>query len=265
MSRLAIVTATTNQPGSQACIGSWYDTAAEPFEIEVVFNGRGYGGYLGTVPAFRKAMDTLLDRTDAEVIACFHDDLSIRQTGWDQQVLRHFDRQPACGLAGFGGAIGLGAHDLYEGPYEPMKLARQGFRSNLVDAEAHGMRTTRPERVACLDGFSQIGRRAFWEGHHYISPVREAEIHERPWTLLDDLGIVHHFYDGMLGCLARRYGWEAWVLPVSCQHYGGRTAVGDRGYQDWAHTQVPGGDHDFWEDAHKIGYGAFKDVLPIRV
>lgn len=268
MARLGIVTATTNRERAQPCIGSWFDHAAEPFAIEISFNGGPFGDYLGTVRAFRQGVDALLAQEEVEVIACLHDDLEIIEVGWDQRVLRHFDRQPSCGLAGFGGAIGLGDDDLYQKPYAPVQLARRGFRSNLVDAEQHGVRSLFPERVACLDGFSQVGRREFWEG--YVrdlgkKPEDRVAREQRPWTYLDKLGVVHHFYDGMLGCLAARYGWETWYLPIACRHYGGQTAVGDPGYQAWARTRQALGDHGFWEAAHAIGYEVFRDVLPLRV
>jgi hypothetical protein len=219
------------------------------------------------VKAFRQGVNAALaECPDAEVIACFHDDLEITHAGdWVARVLRHFDEHRACGLAGFGGALGLGSDDLYKVPYEPTQLARQGFRSNLVDATAHGGRSLFPERVACLDGFSQIGRREFWEGRDGRTGDAPKTWMERPWDKLDQLGMVHHFYDGALGCLAKRYGWETWYLPIACQHHGGRTAVGDAGYHAWAATQVAHGDQGFWQEAHRLGYDEFKDVLPLRV
>lgn len=291
MSRLAIVTATTNLVRAEDCIRSWIfgdgprvivirnGPARQPNELPVAERlDEDYGAYilgtahyLGSVPAFRLGVDHVLDRMpEVEVIACLHDDLEIHDRGWVETVLRHFDRQPACGLAGFGGAIGLGADDLYQTPYDPMQLARKGFRSNLTNAEAHGARSLLSERVACLDGFSQIGRRAFFEGYTNLSTGARAygiadTAGDRPWTYLESLGVVHHFYDGLLGCLAARAGWETWYLPVSCTHHGGRTAVGDRGYQAWAETQVAGGDQGFWQEAHRLGYDSFRDVLPLRV
>jgi hypothetical protein len=266
---LAIVTASTNLDRSEGCRDSWRDMARDQdLPIIIVRNGpdaQGRQAYLGTVPAFRAGIDRVLASLDAEIICAFHDDFEIQENDWDQKVLRHFQRQPACGLAGFGGAIGLGAEKLYQVPYDPMQLARIGFRSNLHDAEVHGVRSLLTERVACLDGFSQIGRRAFWEGADGRTGDPAKAHLGRPWTVLDKLGVVHHFYDGMLGCLARRYNWEVWYLPIAGTHYGGRTAVGDPGYQEWAKTQTTEGDHGFWEQAHKIGYEHFRDVLPLRV
>lgn len=265
---LHIVTASTNVEQAAECVDSWLKHASTPIKTLIVVNGGDTDEqYLGTVPAFRKGVDQILADTDADIIACFHDDLLILEDGWDEKVLRYFDRYPQIGLAGFGGAKGLGHYGLYEVDYNPMHLARNGFRSDLVDAEVHGMRSLLPEPVACLDGFSQIGRRDFWLGlQGFLGESEEIGAQRaRPWTVLEQLGIIHHGYDGMLGCLAARYGWQTWYLPVRCKHYGGRTAVGDVGYQAWARSKHLEGDHGLWEQAHKIWYEAFKDVLPLRV
>lgn len=255
-SRLVIVTATTNRARAQAAIDSWGD-----HETIVVENGGAAASpYLGTVPAFRRGVDQALVETDAEVIACLHDDLEIHERDWAAKVLRYVDRIPAIGLMGFGGAKGLGSDELYRTPYDPMQLARVGFRSDLVDAEAHGARSLLAERVACLDGFSQIGRRAFFAGE-----TRDGGRIGRPWTALEQLGFIHHFYDSALGCLAARAGWETWYVPVRATHRGGQTAVGDPGYQRWAAEQTAGGDQGFWAAAHRIGYEEFRDQLPLRV
>jgi hypothetical protein len=284
---LAIVTATTNLARARPCLESWMTRAHTPPALFVVLNAderplqvtvakqhvawMHRPDYLGSVPAFRLGVDTALEGPFS-IIACLHDDFEIHEDGWDLKVAKYFDRNPNLGLAGFGGAIGLGALDMYDRPYDPMSLARVGFRSDLEDAETHGMRSLLAEPVACLDGFSQIGYRGFWEGRW--SPIamqrarntglREVPV-ERPWATLERLGLVHHFYDGALGCLAARLGWETWYLPLRSKHWGGRTAVGDAGYQAWAKGKDPRGDQGFWEEAHWIGYQAFRDVLPLRV
>lgn len=284
---LTVVTATTNLERARPCIESWIRKADGPLDpVLVVGNGMAtpsqeeatsFPGrvvvlstdqYLGSVQAFQIGMEVAL-RTDAMIIACLHDDFEIFEQGWDGKVVKYFLRLPQLGLAGFGGAVGLGQPGMYDHPYDPMSLARSGFRSDLVDAEAHGIRSLLVEPVACLDGFSQIGRRAFWEGRW--APAKHDQTAEvlspahRPWTVLKDLGFTHHFYDGALGCLAARAGWETWYIPLRSKHWGGRTAVGDPGYQAWAKQQDPKGDQGFWEAAHKIGYAAFRDVLPLRI
>jgi len=256
---LGIVTASTNLARAKVCISSWHRTTSLPMVI--VQNG-GDAGYLGTVRAFRYGVDQMLsEHPEVDLIACLHDDVEITQPGgWEVSVARTFQRHPEVGLAGFGGAIGLGSTDLYHRAYDPMQLARVGFRSNLTDAESHGTRGLAPEEVVCLDGFSQIGRRAFWAG---LSP--SGQTYMPPWHYLDVNGFVHHFYDGALGCLARRLGWRVYYIPVPCQHLGGQTAVGDAGYQEWAAKQIDGGDRGFWEQAHRLGYDLFRDVLPLRL
>lgn len=278
-----IVTATTAFKRAAPCLKSWGEAAP----LVVVVNGGEplpdcfspkdgltllrSEQYLGSVPAFRAGVDYVLEhRPEADPIICLHDDVEIQEPEWLRKVCRLFEQHPECGLAGFGGAIGLGAEDIYKVPYNPMQLARIGFRSNLTDAEAHGVRSLLPERVACLDGFSQIGRRAFFEGR--CGPMRaefpgafSTSPKNRPWTYLEDHGFVHHFYDGALGCLAARVGWETWYLPVRCRHLGGQTAVADRGYHEWAKGQIPGGDQGFWQQSHERGYELFRDVLPLRV
>lgn len=289
---LAVVTATTNYERARPCLQSWGSTPKI-----IVLNGPLHEAqqdrhindtilerseYLGTVPAFRAGVDYALDSTKAEIIACLHDDVQILDPEWQAKVIRHFERHPACGLLGFSGAIGLGAEDMYQKPYDPMSLARVGFRSNLVDAEVHGLRSLLPEQVACNDGFSLIGRREFFDGFpeptyrarelDAIASERVGAVGvycgpraDRPYTYFADHGIIHHAFDSLMGAYAKRLGWEVWYLPISARHFGGQTAVGDAGYSRWAAEQIPGGDQGFWEQSHKVGYQLFKDQLPIRL
>ena len=282
---LAIVTASTNIERARPCIESWVLHAERSPLIFLIINGgvstlspealvgshvwHEVPEYLGSVPAFRRGVDLALESGGVDILACLHDDVEILEDGWDTKVRRAFERNPAMGLAGFGGATGLGDLDLYEKPYDPMSLARTGFRSNLEDAEVHGLRSLLAERVAALDSFSLIGRREFWEGQLAPAPfthvAQAASANLRPWTVLEDLGVVHHCHDGAISCLAARYGWETWFLPVRAKHWGGRTAVGDAGYQAWAKSKDPRGDQGFWYIAHEMCYEAFRDQLPLRV
>lgn len=285
---LAIVTATLDWNRALACVTSWRERAAGPVGLYTVHQGMGNadwvrkdGAYLymtreivGVVPAFNIGVTRAL-HDGADIIACLHDDLLIEQDRWDETVIQLFKACPRAGLCGFGGAKGLGADDLYKVPYQPMQLARQGFRSNMHHAEAHGIRSEVAEPVACLDGFSQIGTRDFWEGLPCVNgPVRRVQGYkaEPLFQIMEDWGVVHHFYDGMLGCFAKRLGYMTWFLPVACHHFGGVTAVADPRYHAWADAATRGlnvdattGDQHFWTQAHQIGYYQFRDVLPIRV
>ena len=288
LDRLAVVTATLDLDRAKDCINSWAERADYDFTSVLVWSGTAADSdartkafapevdhrqgrnifvlrpeILGVVPAFALGVECAL-QAGAEIIACFHDDLLIEDDSWDTEVLSHFDGEPRMGLCGFGGGTGLGHQDIYQKGYSPYDLAREGFISNMREAEAHGRRVTRPTRVACLDGFSQIGRREYWCGR-VRGGVEAIPIDKNLMAYMADWGLVHHAYDAALGAFAARLGWETWMLPIACHHFGGRTAVGDPRYVEWAQTIVPGGDKDFWELAHRLVYDAFRDVLPIRV
>lgn len=285
--KLAVVTATVDSLRAAPCLESWGDVP-----LVIVEQGRGpswkgrEGIYrlvsteiLGVVPAFARGVQVAL-RGGADIVACLHDDLEIHDPGWAHVVQAMFQLNSTIGLVGFGGATGLADHDIYRKPYDPMQLARKNFMSNMRDAEAHGVRVTEARQVACLDGFSQIGRRGYWEG---CTPpdAKGFEESEYPdgtnlFQVMQDWGIVHHAYDAALGCFANRLRWQTWMLPIPCHHHGGLTAVADPRYHEWAahysyedlerpEKGVAEGDAGFWEKSHRVVYETFRDVLPIRV
>lgn len=273
LDQLAIVTATTDLERSRTCRWSWESHAAHKVDVYEVINGtkerQGAREYLGVVPAFAEGVRRALAGGHA-IIACLHDDVLITEDNWDLVVLEHFQTHPATGLVGFLGGKGLGRDDIYKTPYSPHQLAREVVLSNEQNAEQHGQRWREPAQVAVLDGFSQIGRREFWRGQraHYpgniITGVEAMQGYDNLYFQMAAWGITHHAYDAALGAFAARLGWEVWMLPIACWHLGGQTAVGDRGYSEWAERIVPGGDQTFWELAHKEVWERFRDVLPIR-
>jgi len=291
---MIIVTATTDPIRALPTLRSWGDT-----RLIVVVNGSEvtlrhelpqarwicHPEILGTVPAFAIGVQAALEE-GADTIACLHDDLEIHDSNVWPIVHTFFLQHPRAGLVGFGGGRGLGDPDLYQKPYHPMSLARKDFISNMVDAESHGRRVTVPTRVACLDGFSQIGRAAYWRGRTVVDGVlddlndMQGLLDATPgnlFGLMASWGVIHHFYDGMLGAFAKKLGWEAWMLPIRCRHLGGQTAVGDPRYQQWASLQPryqyedehgwteAKGDQAFWIAAHRIGYELFRGILPITI
>lgn len=290
-----VVTATCDAARATDAVTSWIDRSTYRWPLVVVESGERavpldaeivpaaaaahhpllrtcQREHLGVVPAFALGLSMALSHTQASVIACLHDDVWIDEDGWDARVVEHFSAHPACGLAGFGGAKALGHPQIYQVPYDPMQLARGGFRSNMRDAEAHGSRTTETQRVACLDGFSQIGRRAYWmhvsagqeEEQLLHNLAQERHVQERNlFGQLAALGVIHHAYDAALGCFAARLGWETWLIPVACHHAGGQTAVAHAPYHAWAATQIEDGDQGFWRQAHEIVYAQFRDTLPL--
>lgn len=264
--KLVVVTATVDPAKTRHLWETWRQYASQDWACVVVWTGRTVQGdteplrgltrdrvismnEYGVVPAFNLGVQAAVGM-GCDVIACLHDDLSITEYGWDERVLELFAKRPQALLAGFGGAKGLGAEDIYKTPYQAMQLARQDFRSDMLHAEAHGTRTRDTQRVACLDGFSLIGR---------------AQFMAQSFARMKQLGLIHHYYDGLLGTYAAKQGGETWLVPVSCHHAGGMTAVGSEAYQAWAQEKVAGGDAGFWEQAHRIGYEEGRGVLPLRV
>lgn len=246
MTQLIVLSATLDKKLTEKFWYSWAKLAKQPLQMDFV------EGIMGVVPAFLTGLDRLKMQYPIEnpIVACFHDDLKLYEFGWDEKVIDAFESAPLIGLAGFGGATGLGTDNIYASPYEPMQLARLGFMSNMRDAESHGRRELESRRVACFDGFSQIGRLDNLYKWFYEISI---------------LGIKHHFYDSMLGALSHRDGYTNWYLPIACNHAGGVTAVGNVDYQAWAKTQKEKGDQGFWEESHKIGYEYLKGILPIRI
>lgn len=313
--RIAVVTATINFHRAYPFIESWVRTAAQPVDLYIIEQGTMNRDWeqrifplpstlkpwpaatspetphlkatfrafcwssrdiLGVVPAFARGVKQALHEGH-HLIACFHDDLEIEQQDWDTIIWGHFKQERACGLAGFGGATGLGSDDIYRSEYSPMQLARQQFGSNMRHAEAHGERWTEPRRIACLDGFSQIGTRDFWLGHPLRNGATYAPASGQEanlFTVLETVGVVHHAYDAALGAFAHQLGYQCWFLPVKVHHHGGLTAVADPKYHQWAdefcwYNAVTGeevrGDAGYWHQSHSAVYQMFRNVLPIRI
>jgi hypothetical protein len=263
---LGVVTATVDRARAEPCLASWAQHAAGSYPLILV----GHEDvYIGPVAAMCLGVERMLrEHPDCEVIACFHDDLVIFDHGWDREVLDCFAQHPAVGLVSFGGADALGDASLYQAPYHPDRLQVAGYRSNTSDAEAFGERQLEAGPIVSPASFALVGRRAFWAGFweaEWRTRLSRRKLLPRPWTFLDERGIVDHFYAQGLGCLARRGGWGLWYLPIRCRHLRGLTTDQDPGYQAWANDEIEGGDRGIWEAAHRIGWEQFKDVLPLQL
>lgn len=271
--KLAVVTASLDPNKTQEYWQSWRDRGTSEAQYIIVEQQSERAHFadwdliirspkiLGVVPAFNIGV-AIAAAQGFDLVACIHDDVRIDTPGWDTQVIEHFASHPKCVLAGFSGADGLGAENIYRVPYEPHQLARQGFFSNMQEAEKHGRRETVARRSACADGFSQIGRTKF------MVPA---------FNHLMQKGIIHHAYDAWLGALASEQyrftqtgikmlspapGGECWFIPIACHHHGGITATGPT-YADWAKDK--GGDQGIWEQSHRKMYEDLRGILPIRV
>lgn len=243
--KLEIVTASIDSEKTKKFWETWMANSRGKIGITHIANSPP----MGVVPAFAEGIRRCTEHSP-DIIACLHDDLAIHRDGWDEIVCHFFRQHPKCVLLGFGGALGVGRVGMYDEEYDPMSLARHDFRSNMTHAEAHGKWTAHPMQVAVLDGFSLIGRTDFMI---------------KAWGKLLELELIHHAYDVAVGCMARRLGKETWLLPLSCHHHGGMTAVTNSEYLEWAKTKTPNGDAGFWLHAHAQVYREFMDILPFHV
>ena len=183
-----------------------------------------------------------------DILAYIHDDVHILEDGWDTRVKKTFIDHPNCGLAGFGGGTGIGVGAIYTIPYDLRQVGRHNFYSNMVNAELHGRRVTQEMRIASTDGFSMILKRELL-----------TKAGGWAWWPFD---IVHHGYDIGIGCMARRHGYEGWLVPCLVDHKGSRTYA-QATYSNLAKTL--GGDTAIHAASHKFVYDTFRDVLPFTV
>lgn len=186
--------------------------------------------------------------TPNDVLCYIHDDVRILDRGWDQRVKAAFARDETLGLAGFGGSSGIGSHTIYREPYNPGQLGRIDFYSNMLGAEAHGIRTTEERPIVYTDGQSMIVRRGLLD-----------QVDGWSWWPFD---LVHHAYDYGIACMARRHGYSGLLIPCAMEHRGGMTACGPA-YKELAAKH--GGDAAVHDASHRFVYQEFRDVLPLRL
>lgn len=193
----------------------------------------------GILPAFQRGYEAT---TGFDILAYFHDDLLLKDSTWEDRVLIEF-QEPRVGLCGFGGARGHGSPDIYSVPYEYRQMGRSSFMSNMIDAEAHGIRITDSRAAAVLDGFSLIIRRSILNT-------------TKGWPVDTPVGYVG--FDYWISLMTRRLGFQIKVIGVPVIHLGGQTFVKLGLGQGPEHWQQ-------FLDAHEYLYSEFKDVLPFHV
>src|SRR5271166_114216 len=112
--------------GHEPCLDSWLNTMSLPHIVAIddTIEGEGAG--------WLQKIQRIYTASSQDIIAYFHNDLTIHQSGWDEVVLAQFD-DPDVAIVSFSGALGHGADDIYWGAYQTVQLARYDFLSNLAD------------------------------------------------------------------------------------------------------------------------------------
>lgn len=240
--KMALVIPTTLRQGWEECVDTFLITTTLLNTTTLVVDDTQAVGLLPKMELAYQHADTCVD-----ILGYIHDDVVMREQGWDARVLREFD-DPTVGVVGFGGALQHGSLDIYKTPYRLQQLGRSYYRSNVDDAETHGERFTGECDVAVLDGFALFVRR----------------------ELLDKTGgwpldkLQFHNYDYWVCCSARRHGYKIRLVGCRCHHLGGLTSTRPD-YQAWCLETYGKTDAQVHEDSHRYIYEEFKDVLPWRV
>ena len=196
-----------------------------------------------------KPLNMALGLATGEIVAAIHNDLIIKDDGWDLAVIEPF-KYALTGVVGFHGSKWLGHPDLYRIPYELIQLARGDNYSNLVDAESHGHRITEPMEVVTLDGMGLVARKEDlleWGGFNET--------------------YIHHMYDHDLCLTARWHGRHNYVLPISVQHLSGQTANFPKYNEQMKKEGREHGDVDVHRQAHIDFYERWRNTgqLPARL
>lgn len=193
---------------------------------------------LGIVGSYQ----ALYEESTEPVLCYVHDDVIMRERGWDIHVRKEFE-DPTVGVVGFGGALRHGIKELYKVPYQLQQLRRMHYRSNVDDAEVHGERFSAACDVSVLDGY-------------FLAVRRDLLDKCGGWNAMV-VGCDFFCYDYAICALARRHGYRLRLVGVRCHHRGGGTSVAEGG------KVITG--QQAYDLSHKWFYEEFRDVMPHEV
>lgn len=236
--RLQVCIATMDKPDDQVpdTINSLINNATTITADDFLIHYNSVERNDGVVGAYEK----LYRLSTADVLMYVHNDVYVRERGWDERLLQEFT-DPTVGVVGLGGAIRHGHPDLYKVPYHLPHLARSRYISNVDDAETHGERFTGSRDVAVLDGFVVAVRRSLLD-------------RMGGWSAINGRTDRFFCYDYAMCGWARRLGYRVRVVGVRCHHTGGQTSVKVKD------NPITG--QQAYDESHRWFYENFRDVLP---
>lgn len=207
------------RPNLFQCLDSW------KHDMDIVMGGGLLEGH-----------QALFERNTEPILGFVHDDVIVQEP-WLERVEREFD-DPAVGVVGFAGALGLGADQIGKIPWAIEQMGRCiAFLSNLKDAENHGLRFTGERDVAVLDSLVMFIRRELLvkaSGWPIGSPIRY-------WCK-----------DYFIACEAKRHGYRTRLVGMACEHLASQSFT--------LGTDPYGG-----MEENRWIFDTYKYVLPIRV
>jgi len=194
------------------------------------------------------ALNLGIEHATGEIIAMLHNDLLVKDKGWDTQLIDFYENTPNAGLVGFAGAKGLGSADIYSTPYVLVQLARNTVYTSLHDWQNHGMQCVEPTKILVLDGLTICAKKE--------DLVRLGGFDEQ---------YVHHMYDNDISLTFAYAGLDNYVIPVLCEHLNGQTA-NFATYNEWVKkTHTEDADSGIHRISHQLFYDKWIGKLPARV
>ena len=182
-----------------------------------------------------------------------HDDVTILEPNWPT-ALAEILTMDGVGIVGLGGSPQLGTDDLYKTWYDLNQLARVGgFYSNMVNWRDHGFRAAAEvTRAAAVDGF-------------FMAFTRECYDAIGGWGAAEEDGLPQmHMYDAWACAAAAENGYGVVVYPALCTHAGGKTSTTPE-YAEFVKGLGYASGQELFEEAHRVIYQRFENVLPVRV
>jgi len=262
--------------------GSWKEPPEDPVKkwgdnfafVQFGENLGANGVFHHMLPVLSKFNSSWPEKYNFDIVAYFHNDMMIREQGWDERVAFAFDLDPKLALAGF---LGSNAIDGLGGRGLGTSSSFMGYEyasGHATKAEIHGRRVIGTEAAAVVDHCSMIFRVSML----YELPA-QAEAGYAP----------HHFYDRILSCEVLNRGWHIAMIGIECDHFGGGTGLGklqgpgviqygvlnrEENYKKWlaykGMTWVEGENLDavVYKEAEKIFLSKWRDDLhfiPVKV
>lgn len=194
-----------------------------------------------------QAYQEALERCDTDIIIMIHNDVSVHDARWLQQVMWLFETGAHVTAVGFGGALSLGSPSLYKRPYRIEDMARGCYRSNQRDWQVHGTHLIGMCQVAVLDAF--------------FMAIRTESL--RRWGGWPTRHLTHHCLDLWLACEAARSGGKIFAVGVDCTHHGGGASTNPI-YREAKWLQGGSMEEDH-RQPHRWLYDNYADVLPITL
>lgn len=224
---IIVIPALNQHELTKDCVSHFQENEFEKNSYVIIDNGSTPPQYLKNVKILRneknvglthslnQAFEAFCDRTD--FIFYTHNDLIMHERNWDLKLKELIAKMENPGVIGFFGAKGIGSGGIYVSPYHISQMVRTQCVASMPRMEGHGNRQVQGEfeKVAVLDGMSLICSTKMLKMTHGFDEINYP---------------IHHQYDNDICLQSIDNGFNNYVVPMDCQHLGGRTDVGE----DWA-------------------------------